>query len=64
MPGTRMSPERYADLLEKERLFHDLLPEFDKLEQCGEDMTAERELCRSKLEQISNLKKHFKPQGY
>jgi hypothetical protein len=59
-----MSPERYQQLLAAERNFTDILPDLDNLEQCGEDCTAEREIIKSRIEQIAKLKQHFKPQGY
>ena len=64
MPGIRMSPERYRELLTAERNFLDLIPDLDKLEQCGEDCTMEREAVRVKVEQISKLKQHFAPEGF
>lgn len=64
MAGIRMSPERLKELLVAERQFLDLLPDLDKLEQCGEDCSLEREAVRVKVEQISKLKQHFAPEGF
>lgn len=64
MSGTRMSPERYQELLVAERTYTDLLPEFDKLEQCGENCDTEKALIKSRLEQMAQLKLHFKPLGF
>jgi hypothetical protein len=57
----RLSHERYNELLAAERVYTDLLPEFDKLDQCGEDCQMERELTSQKLAQISKLKQFYAP---
>lgn len=61
MSKTRLSRERYDELLRAERIFTDLLPDLDKLEQCGEDCEGMKQVVREAMEQSAKLKQYFAP---
>lgn len=57
----RMSKERYDELVKAERMLNDLLPVYDKLEECGVDCTGFRQINAERLPQIAAMKKNFGP---
>lgn len=61
MAKTRLSRERYNELLAAERIFTDLLPDLDKLEQCGEDCEGMKQIVRESLEKSAKLRQFFAP---
>lgn len=61
MKQVKLSKESYSNLLQAERNLSAQLPTLDKLEECGVDCQAMRQLTQDKLEQIGNIKKHFAP---
>lgn len=61
MAKIRLSRERYNEMLAAERIFHDLLPDIDNLEQCGEDCLAMRQVVQEELDRISKVKQYFAP---
>jgi hypothetical protein len=61
MAKIKLSRERYAELLSAERLFHDLLPDLDNLEQCGEDCQAMRQVVQDEMKRIEKIKQFFAP---
>ena len=63
MAKTRLSPERYRELLKAERDLVDILPDIDDLEACGEDCQAYRDIHRESIDRIGKLKQFFKPIG-
>jgi len=46
-------------LVEQERKLLDLLPEFDKAEECGENCQLLRELAQKELKRIQAIKSNF-----
>jgi bacterioferritin-associated ferredoxin len=61
MAKISLSRERYTELLAAERTFHDLLPDIDKLEQCGEDCQAMRQVVQEEMARIAKVKQFFAP---
>lgn len=61
MAGVRLSQERYDELILTERMMLEMLPDLDKLEQCGEDCTVEKQAVANKVQQITKIKEHFSP---
>jgi len=61
MAKTVLTNEQYAKLLEAERVIHDVLPDLDKLEECGVECQAYREGLRQKQQQIEAIKQNFAP---
>ena len=61
MGKIKLTKERYQQLLKAERELLDLLPEYDKLEECGVDCTSLRQVNADRLPQIAALKKHYAP---
>ena len=57
----RLSPERYAELVEAERQLHDALAELDKAEECGIDCSELRQKRQDAFELAQALKKNYKP---
>lgn len=61
MAKVKMSNTSYANLIDAERKLMDSIPEFDKLEECGEDCTALREMTRYNLDRIAKMKQYYAP---
>lgn len=61
MGKIKLSRERYDELIAAERKLNDLLPEYDKLEECGVDCTAFRQINAERLPQIAAIKKNYGP---
>jgi hypothetical protein len=56
-----MSKQHYDALIQAERKFREVLPEFDKMEDCGEDCTEIRQLVTDRLGKIEALKRNYAP---
>lgn len=56
-----LSQERYSELLEAERLLHDVLPDLDKLEECGVDCQQARAAYQESMGKITAIKARFAP---
>lgn len=61
MGKLKLDNERFAKLLEAERLFHDILPEMDAAEECGIDCQEFRRLREEMMGQIDAMKRNFGP---
>lgn len=61
MAGFNLSPERAIELAQRQRELHDILPELDKLEQCGVDCTAPHEILRDAQNKIAKLLEFYGP---
>ena len=61
MAKVTLTNEQYAKILEAERAIHDVLPDLDKLEECGVECQAYRDGLRQKQEQIEAIKRNFGP---
>lgn len=57
----KLSPESFNNLLQAERNLHDMLPEFDKAEECGIECQYLREGARDILERMAKMKQYYKP---
>lgn len=57
----RLSPERYAELVEAERQLHEALAEMDKAEECGIDCSALRQKRQDAFDLAQAIKKNYKP---
>lgn len=57
----KLSTESYAGLLTAERALTDMLPEFDKAEECGIDCQIFRQATADYLERIGKMKLHYAP---
>lgn len=55
----KLPPEMIAELKIRQRELHDFLTEFDKLEDCGEDCQAVRQLHQQAADKIEKLLKHY-----
>lgn len=51
----------YDELVKAERDLHDILPEFDKLEECGVDCQEMRNVREEALKRSAAIKKHYAP---
>ena len=60
-PKLSLAPSAYQDLLKAERGLTAQLDNFDKLETCGVDCMALRQLVQEKLAQIQAIKANFAP---
>jgi len=57
----RLSPESYQGLLVAERNLHDLIPEMDKMEDCGIDCVTYRAALKEMLDRIEKMKLYYAP---
>lgn len=57
----RLSREAYQELLNAERRLHDMLPEYDKAEECGIECQYLREGTADILARIAKMKTHYQP---
>lgn len=60
-PRVKLSLEAYQGLLTAERNLTDLIPEFDKAEDCGIECQYLRDATKDYLERIAKMKLHYKP---
>ena len=56
-----LPPDKIAELKQRQRELHDILPEIDKLEQCGQDCSAEHEVLQEAQRRITNILKFYGP---
>lgn len=56
-----LTPLAYSELLESERLLHDVLPDIQKLEECGVECQQMRAAVQEALGKVSALKQRFAP---
>lgn len=61
MERIELSEEHVNSLVQADRDLGELLPYYDKLEECGVNCTAWREINLDKRNQISKLREHFAP---
>lgn len=61
MAKITMSKEQYQNVTKAERQLTDVLPDLDKLEDCGVDCSAAKEHVKQELARASKLKQHFAP---
>jgi len=59
MAPIKLDAKTVAKLREAQRDLHDILPEFDKLEQCGEDCQIYRQVHAEAGQRIEALLKHY-----
>ena len=59
MGKLKLPPERVAELKQRQRELHDILPDIDALEQCGADCTIPMEQYRLAQDRIAKLLANF-----
>ena len=59
MAKIKLSKARLQELLAAERKLLELLPEYDKVEECGVDCLQFRQVTDDRLKQIAAIKKNF-----
>ena len=62
MGKIRLSAAKIAELRQSQRALHDILTEFDALEECGGDCAAWREQHAEAQRRIDALLKHYAPE--
>ena len=55
----KLSAEQIADLQQAQRALHDLLPEFDKAEECGIDCQGYRSVTSETNRQIGKMLEYY-----
>jgi hypothetical protein len=63
MADIRLDAQRYQELLKAERDLLDLIPTYDRLEECGQDCSGLREVNAATVEKIAKIKQHFPPRA-
>lgn len=59
MQDIKLPADKYTELLVAERKLREQIPNFDKLEACGEDCTPMRVMIAEELKRIEAIKKNF-----
>lgn len=56
-----LSPLNVQKLKDHQRQMHDIIAEYDRLEECGADCQAEKALAAEKVRQIGKMLENFGP---
>lgn len=59
MGKIKLPPDKVAELKQRQRELHDILPEIDALEQCGVDCTIPMQNYQLAQDRIAKILEHF-----